>query len=658
MDWAKLTDAKGSAKGIPQLLATLAGADAEKAATAGMKLAQRIFDDGDIFPASVAVVPFLIDIAAAPASHHKELILDALGTIAVGLHHDLLVTGLDRSVPEVAARFKGKRGALRKDGLEAVRKGIDTYVALLSHEDPPVRSQAAFLLAWFPDDGDRVLPALRARVAAERLPGPLASALLSAGLHTKYARALGREEGPPALVPDHASSTVRFASGAAELYVRGASVSDEALGLVAQGGGETVEEDDFPWDDGEVGRFADRLLLSVEPARPERVRELLLARLERDPRGLLRLLPRLFRPSDKPARAAQLEPFQRAVLSAIVDHDDWWLEVGELEDEMSSLGLPSDPVALARWLGKPRKPSPLDRVLSGWPASGKKKPLREIVPQIARGMTEEAQASLLAAITGEVPAEERIDLALAAATVADDTTPALEAWALAVIRSAGADDPEAPDRVARRIARTGPPNVLHDGTFQQLPRVCGYLARVLFEVHGSGPAPEHLDGLLLPLFEHGAADASHRDLLAWLPLQRREPLVLARDPDEDDPLTKGSWLFYDLCPTAAVGEKIIELVDAWPRKVKHDRSRVAELLGLCAPAMFDQIEERARDAGQAHRNVLVLALGFSGHPRASTVLACLEKDKAVAEPAKRALALLRDAGTGQSPGPQVRPRST
>jgi hypothetical protein len=70
--WGDLRDAKGPAGEIPGLLRTLAGPSAKDAAKAGLELSKRLGPDGATTSAGAAAIPFLIEILAAPDSHHQR----------------------------------------------------------------------------------------------------------------------------------------------------------------------------------------------------------------------------------------------------------------------------------------------------------------------------------------------------------------------------------------------------------------------------------------------------------------------------------------------------------------------------------------------------------------------------------------------------------
>ena len=75
--------------------------------------------------------------------------------------------------PELAQQGRGfeaecERARVHADrAREAVREGLDFYLAHLHHALPEVRQAAAALLCAFPEDAPRVLPALAAQIEAE-----------------------------------------------------------------------------------------------------------------------------------------------------------------------------------------------------------------------------------------------------------------------------------------------------------------------------------------------------------------------------------------------------------------------------------------------------------------------------------------------------------
>jgi hypothetical protein len=112
-----------------------------------------LYDDlplhGGSTEAAARAVPYLIGLAADPATPEREWVLDLLGGIAVGNDVEILPQG----VPE---RYR------RDPAYAAVSEGVPLFRALLA--EASLAADAAALLAWFPAHAEGSLAALWARL--------------------------------------------------------------------------------------------------------------------------------------------------------------------------------------------------------------------------------------------------------------------------------------------------------------------------------------------------------------------------------------------------------------------------------------------------------------------------------------------------------------
>ena len=96
-DWASLRDVRGSATRLPGQIRALLSPDAEAAARALDELEDSIFHQSVIFSGTVAVVPFLIELAASTEVRCRADILDLLTWLG-------LAGGSRTSVPATSSR--------------------------------------------------------------------------------------------------------------------------------------------------------------------------------------------------------------------------------------------------------------------------------------------------------------------------------------------------------------------------------------------------------------------------------------------------------------------------------------------------------------------------------------------------------------------------
>jgi hypothetical protein len=124
VEWADLAHFRGSAVDTPDLLRQLASEDAGEAWDALGELAERILMYGEVYPATIAAIPFLAEIARS-APHHRHEALWMLGTMVDPGH-------VESSPPEAQAALAGQ---------------TQVFVELLDDGDARVREAAAYAAA-------------------------------------------------------------------------------------------------------------------------------------------------------------------------------------------------------------------------------------------------------------------------------------------------------------------------------------------------------------------------------------------------------------------------------------------------------------------------------------------------------------------------------
>jgi HEAT repeat protein len=153
--WDELSHAYGSAGEAPGLLRGIASPDRDAAAAALDELLNRVAHQGTVYPATVAAVPFLLELAVGAPHHRHEI------TWTVGFLADDRETSTGDVAPVRAA----------------VAAGRETLAALLDDADPQVRRAAAYAAGRA-----RVAAApLRRRWAVERDPAVRSALALALG---------------------------------------------------------------------------------------------------------------------------------------------------------------------------------------------------------------------------------------------------------------------------------------------------------------------------------------------------------------------------------------------------------------------------------------------------------------------------------------------
>lgn len=161
--WGALQHACGFADDLPDLLRAAASADEEQARAALHELFTSVFHQGSVYTASVAVVPFVAELAVAPAVHGRSVLVYLLGIMAD---------------PREAEGAEGAEVDAVGDALTAL---VPRLLPLLSDTDPKVRERVAYTLAQCPDTAGPVVARLRERWAVEEVPLVRASLLAAGG---------------------------------------------------------------------------------------------------------------------------------------------------------------------------------------------------------------------------------------------------------------------------------------------------------------------------------------------------------------------------------------------------------------------------------------------------------------------------------------------
>lgn len=169
--WAKLRHAQGPADDVPDLIRDLASAQNEPRARAQYDLYATLWSHGTVCEATPAAIPFLIALLEHAEHVDRPWLLIYLSALANGgSHHEVhQLHGIyegERNTPEFAAKIAQEQSWVG-DATLAVRKGLQTYQQLLSHDDASTRASAAFLLGGLRDDAPTTIAVLSGRLASE-----------------------------------------------------------------------------------------------------------------------------------------------------------------------------------------------------------------------------------------------------------------------------------------------------------------------------------------------------------------------------------------------------------------------------------------------------------------------------------------------------------
>jgi hypothetical protein len=158
--WDALEHAYGSADDIPGVIRAVASADEGEADAAIDELFGAVFHQGTVYSATVAAVPFIVQLAVTAGVHHRSTLVALLGAMA-----------------DPAEAYGAEVGTVRA----AVTAQVPRLLPLLADPDPRVRETAAYTLAQCPDTAGPVVAELRRRWPVEDVPLVRASLLAALG---------------------------------------------------------------------------------------------------------------------------------------------------------------------------------------------------------------------------------------------------------------------------------------------------------------------------------------------------------------------------------------------------------------------------------------------------------------------------------------------
>ncbi|MFF4621262.1 hypothetical protein [Nonomuraea jabiensis] len=383
VSWGKLRHAYGPATDVPGQLRALASADEGERQEAMSALYTNIFHQGTRFPATPHAVPFLARLAADPATPDRELILHLLASLALGYEEGHLPEGVavarwreesagvqSRSEEEADAHLEqwvneAPNDAVRRDrayvrrtydhklermfdaallaAYDAVRENLP--ISLLADADPQVRTAAAYLVSWFPEEAETAGPALAGLAEADADPVTVATAMFALSLLPWPA---GAPTGAPAGAIErglgHADGLVRDAAALALVNLHGEDAPPRARDAVIRlltATGPTL----LPYAEGDLATLATRVSKRRLPGEaPARARALIARLAAAEPMDAFPIA------GDLLETAEDAPELRRAALTAIADlSDDAWSWLNLLE-VLRAHGVPDDRDALREHL--------------------------------------------------------------------------------------------------------------------------------------------------------------------------------------------------------------------------------------------------------------------------------------------------------------------
>jgi hypothetical protein len=150
VSWGKIHDAYGPATDVPDLIRALTSRDAKIRNDAWYQLHGNLWHQGTIYEATAHAVPIFLLLLEHPLTIGKPEILVYLALLFAGrsywdVHKHLKVSGQMVNQPDFKQQLQRELHWVEATK-EAISRGKEQYVRLLTEADPGTRIAAAYLL--------------------------------------------------------------------------------------------------------------------------------------------------------------------------------------------------------------------------------------------------------------------------------------------------------------------------------------------------------------------------------------------------------------------------------------------------------------------------------------------------------------------------------
>jgi hypothetical protein len=184
IEWPSLETAYGTAAAIPGALRDLASLDGEVRAAAWEILWSELEHQGTVYQASAYSASYLVAWLSEVRGEEKPQLVTLLAILARGNSYKRQHLNLADEQRKQDPHFQQEMAEeIRWVELthQAVREGIELYLAFLDDQDLHVRMATTYLLASFPEDQARLTPPIQADLMQETDERMIACLLLSLG---------------------------------------------------------------------------------------------------------------------------------------------------------------------------------------------------------------------------------------------------------------------------------------------------------------------------------------------------------------------------------------------------------------------------------------------------------------------------------------------
>ncbi|MFH9355418.1 HEAT repeat domain-containing protein [Kitasatospora sp. NPDC017646] len=161
VDWASMRHAYGPASEVPVWLRGMASADPDVRRNALRDFVGSVHHQGDVYPCTLASLPFLFALADDPGTPDRAGIVRLV--VSIGRESLDAVDAGD----EVYIAPDGSESTAHVDALAIMRERSAAFLGYSADPDPEVRQSGIEALGLFLDDADQAVGALRDRLPAE-----------------------------------------------------------------------------------------------------------------------------------------------------------------------------------------------------------------------------------------------------------------------------------------------------------------------------------------------------------------------------------------------------------------------------------------------------------------------------------------------------------
>jgi HEAT repeat protein len=172
VNWAELRHAYGLATDVPGLIRELASPDEETREEAYAMLFSNIYHQGTVYPASVAALPFLIELLALEATPDRAslalLVASLIGGMGFHQVHSAGTVKLAFAKPPDLDRLLAEEEVVTLGLTECGRAAIPLLLPFMKHESPDLRCQIAGALRRYRTDTAVIVPVLTDALAVEQ----------------------------------------------------------------------------------------------------------------------------------------------------------------------------------------------------------------------------------------------------------------------------------------------------------------------------------------------------------------------------------------------------------------------------------------------------------------------------------------------------------